>query len=374
MKKLICLIVILIFSSFCGPKKDKIERIIEDGVLYVKNPESPLKGTVELDIEKIREVDPYQYEEVGLKSLRFKRDSDGTVIIYDASSLNVEAHIISSDGKYLGRFLRLGQGPGEFPEYSGIKIYFKSDKIMVTGGRKLAIFDKRGEFITENRMEYGPRILIDEDRYFIYEARGQRENRQEKIILKERVDEQTSEFKDTLFFEAKNVGMIYTANGAFADTWATPRIVYSFDHKEQRCYVALNTEYKIYVKNLNGEIQHVIERKYDKVKLDLKDKKELVFSETWIPYYPDKLVAFQLIFPLPRGYLGVKRVSGPKQFEIDVFDSDGRYVYVINLDDKSLFNFAQYFSGGFATLKETDDGILYQEFLIKNLPEIFSNN
>jgi len=373
MKKLICLIVILIFSSFCGPKKDKIERIIEDGVLHVKNPESPLKGTVELDIDKIREIDPYQYKEVGLKNMRFKRDSDGTVIIYDASSSNVEAHIISSDGKYLGRFLRLGQGPGEFPEYSGIKIYFKSDKIMVTGGRKLAIFDKRGNFITENKVEYDPVILLDEDRYFIYEVRVQKEDRQEKIILKERIREEESDFKDTLFFEAKNVGIIYTDVGAFADSWATPRIAYSFDHKEQRCYVALNTEYKIYVKNLNGETQHVIERKYDKVQLNLKDKKELVFRETFVPYYPDKLVTFQLIFPLPRGYLGVKRVSGLKQYEIDVFDPDGRYVYVINLDDKSLFNSAQYFPGGFATVKETDDGILYQEFLIKNLPEIFKD-
>ncbi len=138
--------------------------------------------------------------------------------------------------------------------------------------------------------------------------------------------------------------------------------------------MALNTEYKIYVKNLNGETQHVIERKYDNVQLNLKDKKELVFRDTFVPYYPDKLVAFQLIFPLPQGYLGVKRVSGLKQFEIDVFDPDGRYVYVINLNDKSLFNSAQYFPGGFATVKETDDGILYQEFLIKNLPEIFRNN
>lgn len=279
--------------------------------------------------------------------------------------------MVSPAGKYLGKFLRLGQGPGEFPAYSGIRFFLKSNEIIVSGGRKLARFDKMGKLISEKKVENIPDILLDENHYFIHEVRGRPGNREEKIIVKERTNEETNEFKDTVFFEAKNVGMIYTETVSFADTWATPRIVYAYDHNEFKFYVALNTEYKIYVKNLDGEIQYVIEREYEIVHLSLEDKKELAFNESLVPAYPDKLVILQKIFPLPQGYLGVKRVSGPKKFEVDVFDPDGRYVYMIKLDDVMLFNSAQYFPGGFAIVKESDDGMLYQEFRVKNLPDIF---
>ena len=291
---MLCPILIILFTLFgCGKKaKDRIRIVMIEGIKHVQNPENPIKGIVHLDVEKVFEINPYQYEEVSLKFVRFIRGADGTVILFDGNSSNVEAHIVSSDREYLGRFLRLGQGPGEFPQFSGLRFYLKSDEIIVSGGRKLAIFDKSGNFIAENKMEFSLDIFLDIDRYFIYETRGQLEDRHEKIILKERIGEESSDFKDTLFFEAKNVGMIYTATVAFADSWATPRIAYSLDHKEQRFYVALNTEYKNFVKNLKGKILHVIEKKHGDIWFKCiipshkdKDESAHICADTMSPHY-----------------------------------------------------------------------------------------
>lgn len=210
------LIVLLLVSIGC-PKQQGVRTKEIEGVKHILNPQKPIKGIVHLDIEKTSEIDPYQYEEIGLKYIRFKRGKDGSVILFDTYSSNVEAHLFSPDKKYLGRILRQGQGPGEFSPYSGIDFYIEFYVITVTGARKIAFLDKQGRFLTERRLTYHPDILIDEDRFFIHQIKGIRENRNEKIILREQTDKEKNKYKETVFFEAVNVGMIYTKTGAFTD-------------------------------------------------------------------------------------------------------------------------------------------------------------
>ena len=52
MKNLIFLILVLSLFFHCGPKKEKVERIMVDGVAHIMNTEKPFRGTVLLDIEK----------------------------------------------------------------------------------------------------------------------------------------------------------------------------------------------------------------------------------------------------------------------------------------------------------------------------------
>ena len=73
MKKLIYLVLVIIIFFHCAPKQDKVERIIENGVAHIMNPEKPLNGEVQLDIEKTLEINPYQFEEVGLRRFSFCR-------------------------------------------------------------------------------------------------------------------------------------------------------------------------------------------------------------------------------------------------------------------------------------------------------------
>ncbi len=88
--------------------------------------------------------------------------------------------------------------------------------------------------------------------------------------------------------------------------------------------------------------------------------------------YPDTLVAIKGIKILPNGYLAVYRVSGIETVEVDVFDHEGRYVYIMKPPQGVSLETAKFYSFGF-TAKETKENDLevYAEYRIKNLPDIF---
>ena len=87
--------------------------------------------------------------------------------------------------------------------------------------------------------------------------------------------------------------------------------------------------------------------------------------------YPDTLVAIRSIATLPNGYLAVFRVSGPQIFEVDVFDQEGKYVYVFKAPSEILPGRTKFYEFGFSTLETKDDFPVYVEYRVKNLPEIF---
>jgi len=382
MKKLFFLILVLSLFLNCGPKEEQIERIIEDGIVHIKNPEKPIRGTVLLDIEKTREINPYNLEEVGFRQFRFARDVDGEVILLGINQ--TEVHRFAQNGDYLGSLVRKGQGPGEFPDFSGLQIYFMNDQIWVTGMQKLAKFYKNGQFINEKKLGYSPQPLIDESLFFVDEKMLSPEESVQKIVLVDLSSEKTNK-KETVFFQADNVGMIWDSSKkgrGLMEGWATPYILMSYDKENRKAYVALNTEYKIHVKNLKAETLYVIEKLHKNVNVDLDAKKEMLSdylgrdeSFGWmLSIYPDTLVAIKDLKILPGGYLAVYRISEPKIFEIDVFDKEGKYLYVLKPPKGITLENAEFYNFGFATVEMTEDEFqIYVEYKIKNLPDIFQN-
>ena len=379
MKKLFYLILVLSLFICCGPKGEKVEKVIKDGVTHIMNPEKPLRGEVILDIEKTREINPYIHEEVGLRRFSFIRDEDGEVILFDSS--RAEAQRFNSNGEYMGRLFREGQGPGEFPERRGLDIYFMNNQICVTGGRKLAKYDKSGQFLSERKIGYSPDILVDENTFFIREREEKEQDWLDKVSLVNLSSDKDNESTIIDLFQKENVGMIQSRDGKtrFGEAWATPYIQFVYNQEYRKLYVELNTEYKIYVKNLKGETVYVIERPYNNVKVDSEDKKKLLSwalefptSKWMISAYPDTLVAIKGIKILPNGYLAVYRVSGIETVEADIFDQEGRYVYIMKHPEGISLEGVKFYSFGFA-IKETkeDDLDVYAEYKIKNLPDIF---
>lgn len=383
MKKLIFLILVLSLFLNCGPKEEKVERIMKDGIVHIKNPEKPIKGTVLLDIEKTQEINPYKLEEVGFRQFRFARDADGEVILLGINQ--TEVHRFAQNGDYLGSLVQKGQGPGEFPDFSGLRIYFMNDQIWVTGMHKLAQFYKNGQFIHEKKLGYSPEALIDDNLFFVDKKRLSPEESVQKILLVDLSSEGINKKKETVFFQADNVGMIWDSSSnrrGLMEGWATPYILMSYDKENRKAYVVLNTEYKIHVKNLKAETLYVIEKLHKNVKVDLDAKKEILSnylerdeSFKWmLSAYPDTLVAIKDLKILPGGYLAVYRISGPKILEIDVFDEEGKYLYVLKPPKGITLENAEFYNFGFATTEMTEDGFqIYVEYKIKNLPDIFQN-
>jgi hypothetical protein len=107
-------ILALIFVVNLGNTQGTGQATIKEigGVKHILNPEKPLKGTIQLEVEKALTINPFDQPEVGMKRLQFVRDNDGALILYDSSA--AEAHRFGPKGEYLGSFVKKGQGPGEF--------------------------------------------------------------------------------------------------------------------------------------------------------------------------------------------------------------------------------------------------------------------
>jgi hypothetical protein len=381
MKKLPYLVFVLCLFSYCGLKEEKVEKIMVDGVAHIMNPEKPLKGEIQLDIEKTLEINPYLREEVGLGWFEFVKDADGEVILFDRN--DTEAQRFNSRGEYLGSLVRIGQGPGEFPKMQGFNVCFMNNQILASGARKVAKFDKKGQFLYERRLGYLPSFFADENTFFIQERERKEKGWLEKISLVSLPSDKDGESSVIDFFQAEDVGMIQRKDrrGGFADSWGTPAISSAYDQEDQKLYVGLNTEYKIQVKNLKGETLYVIEKLYKRVKVNFEDKKNLLSwalereSSKWmLSAYPDTLVAIKDIKILPKGYLAVYRVSGVKTYEVDVFDQEGRFVYIMKPPQGVSLERAKFYNFGFITREaQEDELVFYTEYEIKNLPDIFQD-
>jgi len=108
MKKLIFLFLIISLFLYCGPKQEKIERVIEDGVEIIVNHIEPyrIKGEhTSLSLEKEFSIDTERDEmaELGLTDIGgFDVDSNGNIFLRDKPESH-ENHFFKFDiyGKFV---------------------------------------------------------------------------------------------------------------------------------------------------------------------------------------------------------------------------------------------------------------------------------
>jgi hypothetical protein len=366
---------VFIWLISCGKQKEEWKGTIKevDGVTVVKNPEFPIKGTILLEVEKILEINPYDNPDIGIRYFYSAKDKDGEVILSDSN--RAEAHRFSSKGEYIGSLIREGQGPGEFQPFHSLRIFFINNQILATSIKKMAKFNKNGEFLEEQRLDESPDFFVDESKYITLKSQWREDGQLRRVTL---VNLAIKE--DIVFFEAVREWLIRKGDSAFNDPWATPSICYAYCSFSDKVFTAINEEYKIYVYDLEGKVIQIIERPYKYVKVNLEDKKKLLpwaaKEESWkwaFSAYPDTLSAIKDLAILPKGYLAVYRIVGPKKFEIDVYGADGKLVYILKLPEGITLERAKFYDFGFTTQMTRDEFPVYCEFKIKNVPEIFNN-
>jgi hypothetical protein len=368
----------IMLISFGGQEAEWKGTIEEkNGVKVIKNPKKPLKGMITLDIEKIREIDPYQHEEVGMSSFYFTRDDTGEVILYDSGKC--EAHRFSPEGEYLGNIITKGQGPGEFMERRGMKPFYWKGRILVASNTKLAWFTREGEFISEQKLKQRPHDLIDENRYISTKTVWQETGRPIKIFLVELTEEGKSR-EGPVYFKGENVGMLRNLKKGFGygDAWTTPNFNYRYNPFTNRIIGGLNKEYKIYIKDISGKTETIIQRSYQPVHISTAQKKELCrwkpndeYYKWILSVYPNTLVAIRSLRILPKGYLAVSWFSGIKESKTDIFNQKGEYLYIVQVPEDIPLARAKFYDFGFSTIVTREDMPIYVEYRIKNLPEIF---
>jgi hypothetical protein len=372
---LVMALIFLLSMGGIGHPQKKVETKMIDGIPHVMNPKKPLRGTVQLEVEKTLEINPYVYEQFGLRYFTFVRDSNGDVILYNSDI--VEAQRFNNRGEHLGSLVRKGQGPGEFSDFGFFKVFFTEAKIVVTGNRKLARFDKTGRFLEEEKTGERSVYLVNENSFITENSRPDEKGMFVKIVFVELPTANDAQPSKTTLFEAAGVGMIKVKNGGFDDEYVTPNIRYAFDNSSQTIYLVHNKEYKIHAKNLKGDRLRIIERSYRTISLSREGRKKLLSKfkggdiKSLEAAYPDELVAIKDIKVLPCGWLAVYRITGAELFKIDVFNPEGKYIYILEPPKGISLEEAVFHEKGFSLVEEKGEVLVYSDYRVKNLATIF---
>jgi len=148
--------VILLLLYACGPRAQKVEKTLENGVEVVINRLEPYKiqgQKAALELKKEFSIDLSREELAGLglaDVYNFNVDSRGKIYVLNARP--VEYFVFAFDGKghFLKRFGKKGQGPGELQWTLSIAFDSQGNVIVTDSDiRKNVLFDPEGNLIRE---------------------------------------------------------------------------------------------------------------------------------------------------------------------------------------------------------------------------------
>ena len=186
MRKLACVLAVLGLLVSCQGKGTRVDRIVENGVEVVLNHAEPykikgepsrlvLQEDVRMDLEKS------EYSGLGLKEPSFA-EADGEGNIYLVEFYQDSEYLLykfAGDGKFLKRFGKKGQGPGELQWISALVVE-PNGHILVSdqGLAKIVEFDGEANFAKETKTDPTLRevVPLNNGRYFgrknVSEPRG----------------------------------------------------------------------------------------------------------------------------------------------------------------------------------------------------------
>jgi len=168
LKKLVCILLVAGLLSSCGGRKSRVDKVTEDGIEVVLNHLEPykikgeasrliLKEDVRLDLEKS------EYSGLGLKE-PFFAEADGEGNIYLVEFYQDSEYLLykfAGDGKFLKRFGKKGQGPGELQWVSALVVE-PNGHVLVSdmGLGKVIEFDGEANIAKETKVNYALREVV----------------------------------------------------------------------------------------------------------------------------------------------------------------------------------------------------------------------
>jgi hypothetical protein len=369
----------------CRQQAEKPQVKETGGVRQVINPARPLKGTIQVEAEKTFELNPYKVPDFNLKYFRVLRDKQ-QIILYDPNE--PAAKIFSRDGAYLGSFIRVGQGPGEFPSYTGFWLDFEGDEIWGVGNMKVARFDRQGQLLGEFKIPDQSAYFLRPDCY-LTDLTAMENNRRVKKLLLKKID-QNGTVATVELLSGSELGMIRWSDraGGFSESYGTDDIIWSINKAEASIAVAVKSNYQLKIFDQDGQKVMEIEVPAERVSISREDKELLLQAvvgkrkgseevvKKMLAVYPDQLMVMLNLTYLPGGELGVFRITAPHRWQLDVFDREGTYLYALVFPDRFLEKWSaiDFLESGFSLINTDGDYPVYEEYQIKNCPEIFSSS
>ncbi len=351
MKKLIFLLLVFIIFSFCGPKKEEIERFLEDGVEVVVNHLEPfeIKGMhTDLTLEEIFRIDTEKDEMagIGLTDIwHFDVDSRGNIYLLGYTIREYSIFKFDKSGNFVTSFGRKGQGPGEVQRPTFITVS-SQDEIFVLdkGNTKLIIYGKDGELISETPVD--PSLV---------EATPLNS---EKYLIKQRTipEDEASEFLalDLLIicgqdFEKESELDIEKIPSISRITRFRPMFSVFYSLSDSQIFVGNSDKgYEIKTYDFHGNGLRKLRKQYQPVKVPegSKEKLEKLLARMGRTIsFPEFMPPFQYLFADDVGRLFImtyEKGEEPREYIYDMFNPAGVFFSKMRLDN---YGHLEYFGG-----------------------------
>ena len=326
--------MILLTFCLCAPKREEIEKVMEDGVEVVINHLEPYK--VEGDptsfvLEEIFTIDTEKADVVntGLTDINyFDVDSEGSIYFLNEQSKENFILKFDRDGNYVTAFGRKGQGPGEL-QFPIFPLITGQDEIVVMDqGRKFVIYAKDGSLNKEVLQDISTMIVypLENGKYLMG-----------KIIIDSESDYDrqyhfslfSSEFKELATLGRLRFPNIRRGKKLSGITpgflWSISKINFYVGNEERG--------YEIKQFDFEGNLIRKIRKDYKKVPIPEEYKKEKLqnMSEMRkeLTDFPGTFPPFQCSFVDDRGKLFVMTYESGKnagEYMCDIFNPEGVFI------------------------------------------------
>ncbi len=354
MKKLINLILIFQIFSFCAPKQEKIEKIIEDGVEVIVNHLEPyqIKGepiTFSLEEELLIDTEKEDLAGLGIGGIE-EGDVDAEGNIYLASREQIFK--FDNEGSFVQTIGQIGQGPGEFQRIRGVRITNSGElSFYDSGNAKFLLFNSDGTLKKEIKKTSGIfsfiGIYLDNGYYLL---REREENKPKKGQRRFQYALLNRDFKKIINLEPS----FFIELPDMSDRFNLMSYLIWCEVINDKIFVSSNMkeELEIEVYNTQGELLKKI-RKTGRIKISNDFKEE--YLERWkrAPaweiydiknkhYFPDYFPSFKMFWVDEEGRIFVETYEkGENEGEsiIHIFNPEGIFVGCKSLKDAAARKF-----------------------------------
>lgn len=355
MRKLINLILIFLIFSFCAPKQEKIDRIIEDGVEVIVNHLEPyqIKGepfTFTLEEEFVIDSERDDLAELGINYMdEFDVDPKGHIYFYSGEQLLA----FDNQGHFIQKISRRGQGPGE---------YLSAYPIRVTASGKVSIFDvQNAKFVFFNPDGTFHKEIKKTSTLFTYEAKFLDNG---NFLFRERQNDKNKGIRifhyallDRDFKKIKDLNPSFWLEIPYYNPSRISllRCSLKLEISDEKIYVGsnMNDDMEIEVYDFQGQLLRKVRKKSERIKIPKKYKEKTVErwkkSPAWEEYdlkskhyFPDHFHPFKDFCVDEEGRIFVetyKEIEEPGKYMIYIFNPEGIFTGSTSLKEARIRKF-----------------------------------
>jgi hypothetical protein len=321
-------------------------RVYENGVKVINNPKEPLYGEIEFELEEdlyIGDENMENYDFYQVKGIQ--ADNEGSIYVLDGGNCRVQKY--NKSGLYLQTIGTEGQGPGEFIHPLGMYLD-PENNLYVRDRAKIHIFNKLGRF--NKSITFIDFILsfgVNKEGNILAEilSRPTPDVRTQEIVL---INAKGKKLKTIM---SHSLERPYRIEGKISlGNPYSPRLCF-FPLNEEFGIYGFSSEYRLYVINLSGEVEYVIEKDDPPELLTHKEKDEIVkrhlegnqqrekkLSRSEINKalnFPEYKPFFNLILSDDKGRIYVRRLKSRldsnKSKAFDLFNKEGYFLHKITM-------------------------------------------